>query len=288
MKISVNKLNSMIILLFLTGCIIKAQEQQPLGQQYLAEQLVYAKSLFEKQEYFDAVTELKRLAFFDKKALYSFEVNYLIGESYKAGAWFSDAIKYYTLAQRYAPDDSVLFDLKTEIIRCNILRRTIQQAHALLNQLESSKSFSHWKSEISYWRGWSYIFEDKWEKAAEEFGKISADHPLKKLALEVQNDKYSVSFAKVISYILPGFGQFYTGNYLSGIMSICWTGLMGYLALEAFNADRIFDGFIMTGLFFRFYRGNTQNAENFAVQRNKEISDNALNYLQYKFQGLKP
>jgi len=38
----------------------------------------------------------------------------------------------------------------------------------------------------------------------------------------------------------------------------------------------------------RFYRGNFQNAEEFALQKNLEMSNKALNYLQYQYQGLKP
>ncbi|MGE5497460.1 MAG: hypothetical protein ACM3Q2_05290, partial [Syntrophothermus sp.] len=144
------------------------------------------------------------------------------------------------------------------------------------------------QKEISYWRGWSLMFSDEWEKAAIEFGKFDEFKALKKLSLDTENEKYSVSFAKVISYILPGFGQFYTGNYLSGIMSIAWTGLWGYLAWNAFSADRAFDGAVMTGLFIRFHRGNVQNAEKFAVEKNREITDRTLNYLQYQYEGLKP
>lgn len=284
MRTFANKVTfTLLLTICLTGSRTYAQEKD-----FLSAQFDFAKKLYADEQYYDAITEFKRLLFFDGQGSYGFNANYLIGSSYKGGAKLSDAIKYFSLAQRYATDDSALFNAKVEVIRCNILRRTNEQAEALLEKLENDSRFNNRSKEISYWRGWNYIFEDKWEKAASEFAKIDVNHPLGKLALQVEKEKYSVSFAKVISYILPGFGQFYTGNYLSGIMSLGWTGLFGYLAADAFSAERVFDGFIMSGLFFRFYRGNTQNAENFAIQKNIEISNKALNYLQNKFEGLKP
>jgi hypothetical protein len=88
---------------------------------------------------------------------------------------------------------------------------------------------------------------------------------------------------------VPGAGQIYTGNYLSGILSLGWNILWGYTTITAFQANRIFDG-IMVGdlLWLRFYNGNNQNAEKFAIEKNLEISNNALIYLQNVYTGEKP
>lgn len=286
MKVSVSRF--LYLLLVLVIVLPRTGNAQQIPPNELNLQLEYAKGLYISQQYYDCITELKRLSFFDKECKYGFDTNYLIGKCYKAGAKISDAVKYFSLAQKFSPDDSILFNLKIEVVRCNILRRTNEQAFHLLGQLESDSRFKGRIKDIHYWKAWNYIFWDKWDSASVEFGRVSDNHPLKILAMEIEKEKYSVSFAKVISYILPGFGQFYTGNYISGIMSLGWTGLFCYLALDAYAADRIFDGFVMTGLFFRFHRGNAQNAEKFAVIKNKEISNQALNYLQNKFEGLKP
>lgn len=258
------------------------------AQSIFKEQYSVASELFNKGEYFDSITELKRLLFFDQTNEYRFRANSMMGYCYKYGALLDEAIKYFTIAQAYAPDDSALFSAKTEVIRCNILRHTTQNAQVLLRQLSKDKRFQGRMNEIYYWTGWVYIFEDDWAKAALEFGRIDANHPLRELSGRVEKEKYSVSFAKVISYILPGVGQFYTGEYLSGIMSLGWLGLLGYYSVESFAADRIFDGLVTTGLFLRFHRGNVQNAGKFAIEKNSEITNKALNYLQNNYEGLKP
>jgi hypothetical protein len=252
-------------------------------------QFNFAKKLYSDEKYFDTVTELKRLLFFEGKDEYNYQANMLIGKSYKQGAKFSDAIRHLTLAELNAKNVDELYETRIEIIRINILRRTTRRAFKLLDSLEADKRFTDRKDEIKYWRGWAYMFADDWELAAQTFNDIDSNHVLKSLAAEVSDDLYSVSFAKTISYIIPGAGQIYTGEYISGLLSLSWNVLWGYLTLKAFIAERIFDGLVIANfLWLRFYRGNIQNAENFALEKNLIRSNRALNYLQFEYDGLKP
>jgi hypothetical protein len=252
-------------------------------------QFNFAKKLYSDEKYFDTVTELKRLLFFDENSEYNNEANMLIGKSYKQGAKFSDAIRYLTLAEINAKNVIELYETRIEIIRINILRRTTRRAIKLLDSLEADERFTDMKDEMKYWRGWAYMFADDWEQAAQTFAEIDSNHVLKTLAEEVHEDLYSVSFAKTISYIIPGAGQIYTGEYISGLLSLGWNVLWGYLTIKAFIAARIFDGIVIANfLWLRFYRGNLQNAENFAMEKNLVRSNRALNYLQFEYDGLKP
>ncbi len=252
-------------------------------------QFNFANTLYSDENYFDTVTELKRLLFFDDNSEYNYEANLLIGKSYKQGAKFSDAIRYLTLAEINAANIDELYETRIEIIRINILRKTTRRAFKLLDSLGSDERFIDRKDEIKYWRGWAYMFADDWVQAAQTFAEIDTNHVLKRLAEEVDDDLYSVSFAKTISYIIPGAGQIYTGEYISGLLSLGWNVLWGYLTIKAFIAERIFDGIVIANfLWLRFYRGNLQNAENFALEKNLVRSNRALNYLQFGYDGLKP
>lgn len=252
-------------------------------------QFNFAKKLYSDEHYFDTVTELKRLLFFDENSEYNYEANLFIGKSYKQGAKFSDAIRYLTLAEINAKNIDELYATRIEIIRINILRRTSRRALKLLDSLGTDERFIDRKNEIKYWRGWAYMFADDWEQAAQTFAEIDSNHVLKVLAEKVDDDFYSVSFVKTISYIIPGAGQFYTGEYISGLLSLGWNVLWGYLTIKAFVAERIFDGIVIANfLWLRFYKGNLQNAENFAKEKNLVISNKALNYLQFEYDGLKP
>lgn len=252
-------------------------------------QKLYADSLFQSESYFDAITEYKRLLYFSNFEEYNYESNYKIGLCYKAGGKYDNAIKYFMIAESYSEniDDSV--STEVQIIRTNILRKTIPEALALLNKVEKKFPGEIDSTTINYWSGWAYLIGDDWEKAAMEFGKIDESHPLKILADSIYTAKYSVTFAKISSFILPGSGQFYTGNYVSGVLSLGWNVLWGYLTINAFMTDRALEGILIGGLLWtRFYRGNFQNAEKFAIEKNIKISNGAYKYLENGYSGKKP
>ncbi len=259
------------------------------AQNSFDEQLNIAEKLYEDKNYFDAITELKRLLFFNHSEQYNFKSNFLIGKCYKQGAKFSDAINYFVLAELNASIPEELYSAKEEIIRSNILRRTTSRAFALLDSLEQDERFSDKADQINYWRGWAYIFANDWEKAAESLLKISPDNELGNICEKTADEMYSIGFAKGISFIIPGAGQFYTGEYVSGLLSLGWNVLWGYLTIRSFIDERVFDG-MMTGsfLWMRFYNGNIQNAEKFAIEKNIETSNRTLRYLQFEYSGLKP
>jgi len=259
------------------------------GQNTLHQQFEYANQLYNQEKYFDAITELKRLRFFDKENVFAFESNLLIGKSYKYGAKFDEAIKYFTISEINSTDADEYFLSKTLNARTNILRRTNKQAERILNELLNDSRFESKEKEIKYWIGWNYIFSDEWEKAYEIFNKNNLDTVLANLCKSVDKEKYSVDFAKYSSYIIPGSGQFYTGEYISGTLSLGWNILFSYLTINAIVEDRIFDALIIGNfLWLRFYSGNIQNAEKFAVQKNLQISNKALEYLENQYKGEKP
>lgn len=258
------------------------------GQDNLSSQLSYANGLFRNEQYYDAITEYKRLLFFDSTKTYQYEANLKIGESYKAGAKFDDAIKYFSFAELNASNDDEIFKTKTEIIRTNILRRTTERALQLCDDLEKDERFNTKIDTINYWRGWAFMLSDNWKSAARSFARINSNHELKLLAERTDKAKVSVTFAKVISYILPGAGAIYSGKILSGFLSLGWNVLSGYWTINSFIEKRAFDGIVVGELLWlRFYRGAIQNAEDSAIEKNLEISNKSLRFLQNEYKGTK-
>lgn len=274
------------IKILITSIFILSGTISTIAQDSFQQQFGLAKKLYNEENYFDAVTEFKRLLFFDESEKYSYEANKLIGLSYKHGAKFSDAIHHFSLAEINANTSEEVFESRIELVKVNILRRTTERAHALLDDLKKDERFSKNMDEINYWTGWAFIFADEWEKASLSFQAINPE--LTTFCDSVNGDFYNVTLAKTLS-IIPGAGQFYVSEYVSGLISIGWNILWGYLTINAFNKDRIFDGIMIgTLLWWRFYSGNLQNAEKFAVEKNLKKSNKALRYLQNKYNGKKP
>lgn len=258
-------------------------------QQIYENQYDFAKNLMNEKKYFDAITEFKRLIFFNRDSTNLFLYYSLIGDCYKAGAKFDESIYYYTLSEINSKTSGQIYDAQIKIIRSNILRRTTNRALSLLDSLAANKNYSDKIDEINYWRGWAFIFSDDWESASVEFAKVDSAKQLAEFCRLTNENLYSVTLAKTLSYFFPGLGQFYTGNYVSGLLSLGWNVLWGYTAIKAFSADRIFDGIMVSNfLWFRFYRGNFENAEKFAEEVNLLETNKALNWLQNEFNGTKP
>ena len=255
----------------------------------LQSQLNFADSLFNTENYYQSITEYKRLQFFDIQNEYAYETNFKIGAAYKKGGFYEKAIEYLTKAKIEANFKQEIFDAEFQIVRTNILRNTFDRALQLLDEIEKKETRTDFQNELDYWRGWTYMLWDKWDLALQCFSNISEDHELKKLCEQVENEKYSVTFAHVISYILPGAGQFYTGNYFAGFMSAAWNVLWGYLTINSFLEDRAFDGAAIGSLLWlRFYRGNLQSAKKLAEEENITIANNAFIYLMENYKGEKP
>lgn len=258
------------------------------GQNVLQKQFDYAEDLFKQEKYYDAVTELLRLSFFDNEKQFEYKTNLLLGFSYREGGKLSESLFYFTKAVLSSKNIEEEIYAQKELLKIYILRRQTSQAEKILSDFENKKEHIT-KEEILYWKGWVAMFNDDWQKSSEYFSQIDSAEILYNLSIEVENKKYSVSFAKGISYFIPGAGQFYTGNYFSGLLSLGWNVLWGFTAVNAFKAERIFDGFAVTlFLWTRFYNGNIFNAGKFAEEKNIEIVNKAYNFLQYEFKGIKP
>lgn len=281
--VSMNSAGKLIVT-FLFICSVSLTAQTGLGS------LVdFADSLYKAGNYFDAITEYKRLLFFDEEGEHKFHANYFIASSYKEGAIYSEAVRFFTLAEISSASIDEIYDCRIEIVKINILRRSTDRANKIIDQMISDHRFYDKKNELKYWKGWSMIFSNDWEEASNQFRDISPDHDLFTFCSKVNDSLYNESLARIISYILPGSGQFYAGEYLSGSLSLLWNALWGYLTFQAFIEDRVFDGFVIANfLWLRFYNGNVYNAEKFVREKNSIITGRALDFLQYEYKGMKP
>lgn len=80
---------------------------------------------------------------------------------------------------------------------------------------------------------------------------------LLKYFIRKQNiENKSPAVAAILSTVVPGLGKVYTENYGDGITAFLLTGVLTFLAIDNFNADHDFRGWLFTGLAAYFYAGN--------------------------------
>ncbi len=269
-------------------CIVLCFSGVGIGQNIdslLIRQNAIAMELQSTGKFYDAVTEYERLLYFDVNKKYSFEANFRMGQCYRAGARLSDASKAFSRAILSAPDNRSGDSARIELIKIVILRRDLGTALAMIHQYEASSKNT---AIARYWRGWAYVMMDDWERAVNCFGSPDTTEFLRDFCVSVKNQKFSIEKAKIFSALLPGLGQFYTGEYIQGSISFGWNVLFGYLTVKSFLADRVFDGFAVGSLLWmRFYGGGQEAAEHYANEKNTEIFTKSLLFLEYEYKGIK-
>lgn len=248
----------------------------------------YADSLFAAEAYFDAVTEYKRLLFFDEAGSGHFHAAYRIASAYREGARISDALRWFVRAEMVAANIEERFRAITGQVRMNILLGRYGAAESRLEEMKKNPTFTEYGKEITYWLGWTAVFEGAWDRAEALFDE-SGCKELAQLTEQTRDKFSSETTAALLSHILPGAGQVYAGDILSGIGSAAWNLLWGWLTVKAFSEDRVFDGFAIGSLLWlRFYYGGVQNARDAVRRNNSRAANEALHYLQNTYKGEKP
>lgn len=259
------------------------------GDAAFSVQLRFADSLLKAGNPFDAVTEYERVLFFDKQNTYARTALLGQAEAYLQGGKYPSAIDCMNRALTYSRSSAEIQDLQFALIQAHILNKSSSQAYGILDAMVQNRQNVSLLPALNYWYGWAKIFDDDWGTAAEYFSRCDSAKFLKKFCLDVDNKKYPVSFIKLISVVLPGSGSIYTGHYFSGALSLGWNALFGYLTVQALQEQRVLDALLIGDLLLlRFYTGSLENAEKYALEKNKEIHESALHYLETDFQGAKP
>jgi len=273
------------IIFLLCAFSLFAQDAKDL----LRRQYDYARALQTEGKIFDAVTEYERLICFDTLRLYAFDANKNIADCYRRAAQFKNAIRYTGQSIVCAKNQKTMYEQKTELVKLHILNRSFASAANVLHEIEQDPTFTNHSKEIHYWRGWMSLFQDDWEMAAREFAFVDSAAALGQFCLQMQEKRCPVTTLKIFSAIIPGSGQMLTGHVWSGLLSLGWNVLWGYLTFDAALANRAGDALLIGDLLWlRFYTGNIENAEKFAVEKNTLLFQDALRYLQDEFKGAKP
>jgi len=119
----------------------------------------------------------------------------------------------------------------------------------------------------------------EWMKSAGQFNELAAACPV----WEYQNRAYYLeakcadgpdlpmkhpNLAAVMSAVIPGSGQMYSGRVYDGFRHLVINGLLIYSVYQLFKNDYYAGGYLLAGFTLPFYVGNVVGAKRAAEQRN--------------------
>jgi len=261
------------------------------GEMPVEKSISFADSLFERGDYYRAITEYERVIFFYPDHPLTKTARFQIALCYLKGDRLDQAIDRLRALSKELPNEEVGRKAYFMLGEAHYQKREYSRAADIFaTYIETYPGDEH----IDAARikiGWSYLRQGQWRQAADEFRKLPPDSPLHAQAegLAEGSENYpgiptkSPSFAGGLSAVLPGAGQLYINRRGDALVSFLLNGAFIWATVEAFQNDNNVTGGIL--LFFEsgWYLGNIYNAVSGAHKYNQRAEKQFLDGLQDKY-----
>jgi len=216
---------------------------------------------FERELYFEAITEYKRQLFFDQSGqkdellLKTAKAYYQAGQKSQAEEPLIEAIGN----TEQSPEDRQCLILLAKIHWDNYDYEAMRGVLNLLEVDSDSLQLEH----LTYIRAWSYIYEAKWQNGIDRLHQVNfVDTTALISAIRgVKNvPQKSKVLASLMSNIIPGTGQLYTGDYQNALFSFLLVGsITGSIIWNIVEEAYFIAATKYLFLFSRYSRGGLRN-----------------------------
>lgn len=272
-----NFLTALKVLLFLLFSwlniyLCRAQNSEQL--------LSFAKEQMESGNYKTAAKVLDRILFFDQEIAFP-EALPLLAESYFKSGDYASARNCFDLAARRTDSDSLRTEYFFQKLLCDLPTENYKDAEfELLTMqdemtLEQSKNFELIFAVVSFHLqnyGESRIHFINYNDSA----NIEAVNTFFE-SVDRTSRRYKPQVAKVLSIILPGTGQAYSGDYKNALNSILLTGGLALTGIYLSGYISFIDSAIIVLPWIqRYYMGGFQRASLITMAKQKEEKNKLL------------
>jgi tetratricopeptide (TPR) repeat protein len=263
-----------------------------LAEEMPAEKMLsFADSLFERGDYYRAITEYERVIFFYPNHPVARTARFQIASAYLKGDRLDQAIERFRAINQDQPDETLgrlaYFMLGEAYLQKREYDRAADVFSSYLERYPGDERADASRLKL----GWSYLRQGNWRQAAEEFQKLPPDSPLHAQAEGLADGsrsypdipKKSPALAGGLSAVLPGAGQLYVERPGDALVSFLLNGAFIWATVEAFHNDNNVTGGIL--LFFEsgWYLGNIYNAVSGAHKYNRRSDQQYLDGLQSRY-----
>jgi tetratricopeptide (TPR) repeat protein len=228
----------------------------------------FAQALLETGEYYRAVGEFQRFLFFQPQHPLASQAQLRIALAYFCGERWLQAFEVFRQVTRVASDPAVREVAALWMAESLARRGTHEDALRLYREVIATYPGTPTAWRGAYLRAWSLLWLRQWAEARQAFATIAETSPYYTsaqrlaavLAPPPDLPRRSPTVARVLSTVLPGAGQIYSGHVVDGLI-----GLGVHSALIAGTSGAILAGLEGAGgigAFFTwgFYRAQMGNA----------------------------
>ncbi len=252
---------------------------------FAADTYDFAVSLYNKGDYYRAISEFNRYLFFYKKSTKRNETYLYITKSYYYAEQFHQSIengkKFLDKIKQNYYSDRLRFWLATSYLRIE----DFKNSYDLYNYLKSNSSKKE-ISEYSYYRLiWIPILQEKWHRSLTILNDFQNNYPKsdlipitdlmkKDINRGIEFTPLSPTLAAGMSAVIPGLGQIYSKRIGDGIVAFSLIAALSYGVYYYYNNGPKEICYSLSLLDIIFYLGNIYTAFGSAHKYNINFNNN--------------
>lgn len=258
-------------------CAIPLCAQQPPD----VVQAAFADSLFQEGDYLNAAREYKRVLFQNPHAPQSDFIAFRVAASYQNAGKLEHAIRAYRLLLETYPKSILVERATNNIAQCQILLGDNEEGIAALKRFLSDYSESNLAPLAHFTIGMLHMNKGEWLQAGTVWNDVFVTYPESpfaevsdRLARAVKTvdtlSRRSPTVAGMLSAVIPGSGQVYSGRTMEGLYAFVTVTLLSSASIYYADRER-YEAAVPVGLLGLFFYGNSiyrgiRAAEAFNVQ----------------------
>lgn len=239
----------------------------------------FAEKQFKEKEYSEAIINFQRVLFFDNGSYRAVACRRL-AKCYTSLEDYKSANRYFDLAWQAEKNDSIKNEILFEKIAVLLIDR--QFSYAMMDLLSITDATSNYFiAKQNFYLGISHFGLNNYKASSECFLKsVDSSELQTRRDITILFERLNhircpnPKVAKYLSLIMPGTGQFYSGDFRSGINSLLLTGVLALFGtVVAINYSPL-DAFIAVLPWFqRYYLGGSRGAATAATnKRNAKVN----------------
>ena len=242
----------------------------------------FADSLFQEGDYLNAAHEYKRLLFLHPDTPQSDFIAFRVAASYQNAGKLKNAIRAYQLLIDTYPESSLVARCKNNIAQCHILLGDSEQGLSALKRFLEEHTESDLAPRAHFTIGILHIDKREWIHARQVWNDVSLTYPespfaevSNRLAEKVKDAQHlprrSPTVAGVLSALVPGSGQVYSGRTMKGLYAFVSVAVLGSASFYYAEQER-YEVAVPVGVLGLFLYGNSiyqsvQTARTFNIQQ---------------------
>lgn len=243
---------------------------------------------FQDGDYYRAITEYKRFLFFFPRSSRAEEALWKVASSYFYGKKWDEALGAVDDLLRRFPESPWVAEALLLKGRCFAERREYSQARYFFLRAKEVAPGKALASEAQWEIARSFLKEERWEEAAEEFRKVDLGSKLYPQAEFFASGldrigevpQKSPVAGGILAALLPGAGHLYAERYRDAAVAFALNGAFIWGMVEAFDHKNYVVGGILTFFELGWYIGNIYGAVSSVHKYNRSKKKDYLDRLE--------